>query len=71
MMKQTEINLKKSRNEPASKAISEILKEFPDAPTRMLAGMLMIGLIGFGGDMILRSIEARFMRWRAVMVVSS
>lgn len=41
MMKQTEINLKKSRNEPASKAISEILKEFPDAPTRMLAGMLM------------------------------
>lgn len=41
MMKQTEVNLKKSRNEPASKAISEILKEFPDAPTRMLAGMLM------------------------------
>ena len=41
------------------------------ATDMVLAGMLMIGLIGFGGDMILRSIEARFMRWRAVMVVSS
>lgn len=36
----------------------------------VLAGMLVIGLIGFGGDLLLRTVEARFMRWRAGMVVS-
>lgn len=41
MIKQTDINLKNSRNAPAAKAVTAILKEFPDAPTRMLAGMLV------------------------------
>lgn len=40
------------------------------ATDMVLAGMLVIGLIGFGGDLILRSIEAKFMRWRAGMVVA-
>ena len=40
------------------------------ATDMVLAGMLMIGLIGFGGDLLLRSVESRFMRWRAAMVVS-
>lgn len=40
------------------------------ATDMVLAGMLVIGLIGFGGDLLLRTIEARFMRWRAGMVVS-
>lgn len=40
------------------------------ATDMVLAGMLVIGLIGFGGDLVLRSIEAKFMRWRAGMVVA-
>lgn len=40
------------------------------ATDMVLAGMLVIGLIGFGGDLLLRTIEAKFMRWRAGMVVS-
>ena len=40
------------------------------ATDMVLAGMLMIGLIGFGGDLILRMIERHFMRWRAAMVMS-
>lgn len=40
------------------------------ATDMVLSGMLMIGLIGFGGDLLLRSVEARFSRWRAATVVS-
>lgn len=40
------------------------------ATDMVLAGMLMIGLIGFAGDLLLRLVEARFSRWRAAMVVS-
>lgn len=40
------------------------------ATDMVLSGMLVIGLIGFGGDLILRSVEAKFSKWRAGMVVS-
>ena len=40
------------------------------ATDMVLAGMLMIGLIGFGGDLILRMVERHFMRWRAGMVMA-
>lgn len=40
------------------------------ATDMVLAGMLVIGLIGFAGDLLLRTVEAKFMRWRAGMVVS-
>lgn len=40
------------------------------ATDMVLAGMLMIGLIGFGGDLLLRLIEQRFMRWRSGLVMS-
>ena len=40
------------------------------ATDMVLAGMLMIGLIGFGGDLILRLVERRFMGWRAGLVMS-
>lgn len=40
------------------------------ATDMVLAGMLMIGLIGFGGDLLLRMIEKHFMRWRAGMVMA-
>lgn len=36
----------------------------------VLAGMLMIGLIGFGGDLLLRFVERKFMKWRVALVVS-
>lgn len=36
----------------------------------VLAGMLMIGIIGFGGDLLLRLIERRFMKWRSQLVMS-
>lgn len=39
------------------------------ATDMVLAGMLMIGLIGFAGDLGLRMVERRFMRWRAGMVM--
>lgn len=40
------------------------------ATDMVLAGMLMIGLIGFGGDLLLRMVERRFMRWRSAMVMA-
>lgn len=40
------------------------------ATDMVLAGMLMIGLIGFGGDLLLRMVERRFMRWRSGLVMS-
>lgn len=40
------------------------------ATDTVLAGMLMIGLIGFGGDLLLRVVERHFMRWRAGLVMS-
>lgn len=40
------------------------------ATDMVLAGMLMIGLIGFGGDLLLRLIERRFMKWRVGLVMS-
>ena len=39
------------------------------ATDMVLAGMLMIGLIGFAGDILLRMLERRFMRWRAGLVM--
>jgi len=40
------------------------------ATDMVLAGMLTIGLIGFGGDIALRKLEERFMRWRSGTVLS-
>lgn len=40
------------------------------ATDMVIAGMLTIGIIGFGGDMLLRLIERRFMRWRTGLVIS-
>ena len=40
-MKQTDINLKNSRNTPAAKAVTAILETFPGVPTRALAKMLV------------------------------
>lgn len=40
------------------------------ATDMVLAGMLMIGLIGFAGDLLLRMIERRFMKWRTALVLT-
>ncbi|WP_454002222.1 ABC transporter permease [Afipia felis] len=38
------------------------------ATDMVLAGMLMIGLIGFGGDLLLRYVERKFSKWRVALV---
>lgn len=40
------------------------------ATDMVLAGMLVIGLIGFAGDLLLRTVEAKFSRWREGTIVS-